>query len=192
MLTHCPICKYNLTGLPDQHHCPECGYDYDRDSHFVDHSGPMKRIIPFVVAALAIWAALLIWQRGFDSIFLTTVAYPVILVLPWILRTRRVTLLTPTELQFIRGRKILGRCSMEKVWSACWSPYDGHVSLHDAEGRELRRLPDSPRWSPNDTKRIAAAINNRLKLRTEPCSAPAVAEKTDNAVDSLAVTSERP
>ncbi len=29
MLTHCPICNYNLHGLPQCHTCPECGFEYD-------------------------------------------------------------------------------------------------------------------------------------------------------------------
>jgi len=28
-LTHCPVCKYDLTGLPKNHRCPECGFEYD-------------------------------------------------------------------------------------------------------------------------------------------------------------------
>jgi hypothetical protein len=28
-LTHCPICRYDLSGLPKDHRCPECGFEYD-------------------------------------------------------------------------------------------------------------------------------------------------------------------
>jgi hypothetical protein len=28
-LTKCPICRYDLTGLPASHRCPECGFEYD-------------------------------------------------------------------------------------------------------------------------------------------------------------------
>jgi hypothetical protein len=28
-LTHCPVCNYDLTGLPKNHRCPECGFEYD-------------------------------------------------------------------------------------------------------------------------------------------------------------------
>lgn len=28
-LTHCPVCRYDLTGLPKTHACPECGFEYD-------------------------------------------------------------------------------------------------------------------------------------------------------------------
>ncbi len=29
-LTRCPLCAYSLTGLPDRHACPECGFLYDK------------------------------------------------------------------------------------------------------------------------------------------------------------------
>ena len=28
-ITECPVCRYNLTGLPKNHRCPECGFEYD-------------------------------------------------------------------------------------------------------------------------------------------------------------------
>lgn len=28
----CPFCLYSLHGLPDKHHCPECGQEYDEHS----------------------------------------------------------------------------------------------------------------------------------------------------------------
>lgn len=28
-ITKCPVCRYDLTGLPKNHTCPECGFEYD-------------------------------------------------------------------------------------------------------------------------------------------------------------------
>jgi|CXWL01.1.fsa_nt_gi hypothetical protein len=28
-ITTCPVCRYDLTGLPKNHTCPECGFEYD-------------------------------------------------------------------------------------------------------------------------------------------------------------------
>lgn len=31
-MTHCPMCRYSLEGLPRKHDCPECGFACDRDA----------------------------------------------------------------------------------------------------------------------------------------------------------------
>ena len=31
-LESCPVCGYSLEGLPDRHRCPECGFEYARDT----------------------------------------------------------------------------------------------------------------------------------------------------------------
>lgn len=28
-ITKCPVCRYDLTGLPKNHRCPECGFEYN-------------------------------------------------------------------------------------------------------------------------------------------------------------------
>lgn len=28
-ITECPVCRYNLDGLPRNYHCPECGFEYE-------------------------------------------------------------------------------------------------------------------------------------------------------------------
>lgn len=165
MLTNCPICNYSLTGLPDQHRCPECGYDYDRDSRMVDLSLPFQRFLPYVYGALAIWGAYLLWQQGIGMALIMGSLFPAAMIFGHYWQKRGTTLLTTTDIQFIRDRKVLWRCPLDNAVSAYSSPYDGHVSLHDTEGRELRRLPDALRWTVPQTKKLAAAINARFKAR---------------------------
>lgn len=31
-LTRCPVCRYDLRGLPKDHRCPECGFAYDEST----------------------------------------------------------------------------------------------------------------------------------------------------------------
>jgi predicted nuclease with TOPRIM domain len=38
----CPICKYNLRGLPIDHACPECGLKIDRHVSFDDPHGKKR------------------------------------------------------------------------------------------------------------------------------------------------------
>lgn len=52
----CLKCDYDLTGLPDEHTCPECGFTYDSENVAVDlryrPSGLLIRIAIFAMAAL--------------------------------------------------------------------------------------------------------------------------------------------
>ena len=36
----CPKCKYDLTGLPEVHACPECGFEYDPHTELFDIGPP--------------------------------------------------------------------------------------------------------------------------------------------------------
>lgn len=35
-ITKCPMCRYNLSGLPKSHQCPECGFEYDETMRIWD------------------------------------------------------------------------------------------------------------------------------------------------------------
>jgi len=39
-LTACPQCRYDLTGLPRTHTCPECGFEYDESMRAWAYKGP--------------------------------------------------------------------------------------------------------------------------------------------------------
>lgn len=52
----CPICDYNLVGLPDEHTCPECGLEYDENTLVIEkHSS--KAVVTIVAALMALGAA---------------------------------------------------------------------------------------------------------------------------------------
>jgi len=50
-ITKCPVCRYDLTGLPKNHRCPECGFEYDETMR-VWQSG-VAHARGFVLSALA-------------------------------------------------------------------------------------------------------------------------------------------
>jgi hypothetical protein len=50
-LTHCPMCAYSLTGLPEDHVCPECGFDVGAVL-FHSETPPMR------------WPILMVWGIG--------------------------------------------------------------------------------------------------------------------------------
>lgn len=52
----CPICDYNLVGLPPAHTCPECGLEYDENTLVIEkHSS--KTVVTIVAALMALGAA---------------------------------------------------------------------------------------------------------------------------------------
>jgi hypothetical protein len=53
-LTTCPVCQYDLAGLPRAHRCPECGFEYDE--HTVLLRPDRSRVVDavFVIQALMI------------------------------------------------------------------------------------------------------------------------------------------
>jgi len=55
-LKTCPRCDYNLTGLPDEHICPECGFEYDPHAAFMRLSR-RRRVWELAVMATALLLA---------------------------------------------------------------------------------------------------------------------------------------
>ncbi len=41
-ITKCPVCRYDLTGLPNNHACPECGFEYDESMRIWYIRGPSR------------------------------------------------------------------------------------------------------------------------------------------------------
>jgi hypothetical protein len=38
-LLECPVCRYDLRGLPQKHRCPECGFEYDETTYVWPRGG---------------------------------------------------------------------------------------------------------------------------------------------------------
>lgn len=46
---NCPKCNYALNGLPSPHTCPECGLEFDNDTHVLIDKTPDPESSPFMV-----------------------------------------------------------------------------------------------------------------------------------------------
>jgi len=63
-LTNCPACRYDLTGLPADHRCPECGFEYD-ETTIMWHGSRRWWITAFLwVVLLCMLAAIVIDLSG--------------------------------------------------------------------------------------------------------------------------------
>lgn len=66
-LERCPVCNYNLTGLPVAHQCPECGFEYDEHTRVWVRrqawwSLPKKVVVSCIAVLVPVQAAL--WWGG--------------------------------------------------------------------------------------------------------------------------------
>ncbi len=62
-LETCPVCEYSLQGLPDHHRCPECGYQYDKDTTII-READRRMAIPFAFAAVWLLIAIVFITMG--------------------------------------------------------------------------------------------------------------------------------
>lgn len=60
-IRHCPVCRYDLTGLPKDHRCPECGFEYEESMRM----WRMAVVPPWLCIALGFVLVLLlgVWLR---------------------------------------------------------------------------------------------------------------------------------
>lgn len=65
-ITECPICRYSLEGLPRDHQCPECGFEYDETMRVWRTKLSLAfAVVPVLIfAAFFLLVAIQLWQSG--------------------------------------------------------------------------------------------------------------------------------
>ncbi len=163
-LPECPACLYDLSGLPDEHECPECGLQYDRSMALLRvQSGRGSRWRQYQTIVGYAWPAawLLAWFFGRVTFAAFVIAYLVGLVaiplsfaaLQHVLRAKyggdaRIWIL-PTE---VREQDMFGRYRAHS-WRKCRSVrVTPALQFPLASGRTNRwRLRILPAWKPIPT-----------------------------------------
>jgi len=191
MLTHCPICIYDLTGLPDEHRCPECGYDYDRDSEVIPLQSPPslwhKIVIFFLVLNALLYFGRLIISMRADSHGVMLIAHLFVLIsfAVMIFSSRPFAILRPHDIQIAHRRKITAQYSLAGVTYALPDVSGAAVRLLDAQEAEVLRIPRSYHYTLAANLKLAAAINKRLQARLLPLASASVPRDAQNGIDSL-------
>lgn len=180
----CPRCDYDLTGLPVQHTCPECGCNYDEHSIGIELTGRRNEFwAAGLVGGMMLVSLIIKIQRGKSSSELVGTLVSLFLVgffLFWRLQRRagspsRIILdALGTELA-TKGQEPLRwpwrdirRVEVDWMW--------GTFTLYDKEEQVLIARNYRALGTLKLAKRCAAEINKRLELyspRTDDPPRPA-------------------
>ena len=160
MISTCPICSYSLSGLPDEHKCPECGFEYERDMFFIQQERLGLRLLAITNVALCV-AVVVAWHLG--RIGLIAVGPFAVLLVGSLFRLaapRRGFIVSRRELQFVRNGRLDQRFPMAKIRGAEYSWIAGEVAVTAHDGTVPIRIPRGFLWSTKRAKSLAAAIND--------------------------------
>jgi len=65
----CPQCDYSLAGLPDNHHCPECGFEYESRGFQVFKRPRLYTYVAFACAAAGLIYGMYLLLGGHREVF---------------------------------------------------------------------------------------------------------------------------
>ncbi len=171
----CPNCGYSLVGLPLEHRCPECGFEYDRDSVlFAEPRVWWKALLAINAIALVVAGVLWVWHGSLvtEGLFLL----PFVLMLGgwvWHLRAKKhYILVSPKRIRvFGRGDGVESYPMLE-VGGAKWDFVTGDVVLLRPDGTELTQIKRRFLASNIRSITLARTIRGFCSLRANERAAP--------------------
>jgi len=145
-LEHCPNCDYSLTGLPDKHRCPECGFAYDKTMEEISNPRAKHAVTGFVLysCCYAAYVSLWFWDQQVTSGFIigNVLCHSIMLVFLWrAMRHRRCK-----AFLWLGGITLVGRgpepehFRWESIRTVAWSRIDGRVALTASDGKRIASL----------------------------------------------------
>lgn len=146
MITHCPVCRYLLVGLPTYGHCPECGFSYDKLAVRYATTAPRAIVIGvMMVSAVVSVGAILSITRGDWSLSLLCISI-LLVVLDMAYRARSagqfVVLVSSNELCIIRGHEVIMRIQLADVGGIKVDRSRNWIQVDLLQGRhEIIELP---------------------------------------------------
>lgn len=80
LIEDCPQCGYDLTGLPSEHNCPECGLAYDNQTRVWRQRNAIGQWFAIGGIVLGVTATLLILRRYEPALFLSVSGLVILLL----------------------------------------------------------------------------------------------------------------
>ena len=171
MIDSCPVCRYLLTGLPDEHVCPECGFGYERDAVLVEeHRYTWKHYVGVVGVPILLMAGS--WLRSGRLIdpYLVSLAIltPLVAGLWRTRRPRNAVLVSRQNLRILRRGVVEQQFPLADIRNAEWSSVTGSVVITGIDGETLFTASIFLLQSHRRAKTAVSAINEYVRV----CSSP--------------------
>lgn len=167
MIDSCPVCRYSLTGLPDEHVCPECGFAYERDAILVEEPSYTWKYAPAVVCVPILFlAATRLWFGNFDGLFPASFLILTFLVVG-LLQARRpknAGLVSRTSLRIFRRGVVERQIPLAVIRNAKWSFVTGTIDITGTAGKTIFTVPNRLLLTNRRAKALASAINEYVRL----------------------------
>lgn len=162
----CPRCRYSLHGLPDRHHCPECGFAYDVHAKVFAAS---RWIWVGLMIANGVMAIVLLVLFVFLRNTLGLALLPAFLLMiggaTWRLRRAgNLVLVSGKQLQVLT-RKGLDSYSLNEVAKMAWDPVTGDILVLSTSGTCITRIPSSFLSSNRRAQSLVAYVMLELERK---------------------------
>jgi hypothetical protein len=193
----CPCCSYDLTGLPEVHTCPECGFEYDALAMSITLRGRRAYTVNLISSAAMglTYFGFLYPRTGFTAgkatlIIFLGIALLVTLYRLWKRETvPRLLLLSRRGLAFHPPSFDITLLPWGEITGASCSWVTGVLCITGKDGQTVLRCPYQTLGTLRIAKRCAAEIN-RLREGYSEATVSGDAPSPDFSTDQEAPCSE--
>lgn len=167
MIDSCPVCRYSLTGLPDEHVCPECGFAYERDAILVEeHSYTWKSYAAVACVPILFVVCISLLSGRLGGLLPASFMIPTSLV-AGLWRARRpknAGLVSRTSLRIFRRGVVQRQIPLAVIRNAKWSFVTGTIDITGTDGETILAVPNRFLLTNRRAKALASAINEYVRL----------------------------